>query len=105
MSLGGLVVPGIVVAVCLGVLYAVRWPLTVLAAGDDEAHTLGVSRRLVWLLVVTATTLMTAIVVSIAGSSAGSGWSSRTWPGSSADHCSPGCCPSRRCSEPDTCLP
>ena len=67
VSLGGLVVPGIIVAVCLGMLYAVRWPLTVLAAGDDEAHTLGVNRRLVWLLVVAATTLMTATVVSIAG--------------------------------------
>jgi iron complex transport system permease protein len=67
VSLGGLVVPGIIVAVCLGLLYAVRWPLTVLAAGDDEARTLGVNRRLVWILVVTAATLMTATVVSIAG--------------------------------------
>ncbi len=66
-SLSELVVPAVVVGVCLGVLYVVRWPLTVLAAGEDEAQTLGVNRRLVWMLVVTAATLMTATVVSIAG--------------------------------------
>lgn len=64
---GGLVVPAIIVAVCLAALYAVRWPLTVLAAGEDEARTLGVNRRLVWTLVIGASTLMTATVVSVAG--------------------------------------
>lgn len=64
---GGLVVPAIIVGVCLITLYALRWQLTVLATGEDEARTLGVSRRLVWSVVVVASTLMTATVVSIAG--------------------------------------
>jgi iron complex transport system permease protein len=67
VGLRGLIVPAVIVVVCLGALYAVRWPLTVLATGDDEAATLGVNRRLVWIVVVTASTLMTATVVSIAG--------------------------------------
>jgi iron complex transport system permease protein len=64
---GGLVVPGVIVVVCLVALYAVRWPLTVLATGEDEARTLGVNRTLVWGLVIGASTLMTATVVSVAG--------------------------------------
>ncbi|MBO0821765.1 MAG: iron ABC transporter permease, partial [Nocardiopsaceae bacterium] len=67
VTLGGLVVPAAIVAVCLAALYAVRWPLTVLAAGEDEARTLGVNRNLVWGVVIGASTLMTATVVSIAG--------------------------------------
>ncbi len=67
VSLGGLVVPGVIVAVCLVALYAVRWQLTVLAAGEDEARALGVDRRLIWAVVIGASTLMTATVVSIAG--------------------------------------
>jgi iron complex transport system permease protein len=67
VGLRGLIVPAVIVVVCLGALYAVRWPLTVLATGDDEAAALGVNRRLVWIVVVAASTLMTATVVSIAG--------------------------------------
>jgi iron complex transport system permease protein len=62
-----LVLPAIVVALCLVALHAVRWPLTVLSTGDDEARTLGVDYRGVWALVIAASTLMTATVVSIAG--------------------------------------
>lgn len=62
-----LVIPGIIVALCLVALYAVRWPLTVLSTGDDEARTLGVDYRWVWAVVIGASTLMTATVVSIAG--------------------------------------
>jgi iron complex transport system permease protein len=64
---GGLLVPAIIVGVCLIALYALRWQLTVLATGEDEARTLGISRRLVWSVVITASTLMTATVVSVAG--------------------------------------
>jgi iron complex transport system permease protein len=64
---GGLVVPAVIVAVSLVALYAVRWKLTVLAAGEDEARSLGVNRALVWAVVIGASTLMTATVVSIAG--------------------------------------
>ncbi|WP_020500535.1 FecCD family ABC transporter permease [Sciscionella marina] len=66
-TLDGLVVPAVIVAGCLGVLWTMRWPLTVLAVGDDEAHTLGVHRGLVWSLVIGSATLMTATVVSVAG--------------------------------------
>jgi iron complex transport system permease protein len=66
-TMGGLVVPAVIVGICLAALYTVRWPLTVLAAGEDEARTLGVDRRLVWTVVIVASTLMTATVVSIAG--------------------------------------
>jgi iron complex transport system permease protein len=67
ITLGNLWLPATLVTVCIAALYALRWPITVLAAGEDEARTLGVNRRLVWGVVVLATTLMTASVVSIAG--------------------------------------
>lgn len=60
-------VPAILVAACLAALFAMRWPITVLAAGEEEARALGVDRRLVWGVVVTAATLMTATVVSLGG--------------------------------------
>ena len=63
----GLVLPAIIVGVCLVALYTVRWPLTVLATGEDEARTLGVNRTLIWAVVIGSSTLMTATVVSIAG--------------------------------------
>lgn len=66
-TLPGLLLPTLVVLLCLAALYAVRWPLTVLAAGEDEARSLGVDHRRIWLVVVLASTLMTATVVSIAG--------------------------------------
>lgn len=64
---GGLLVPVIIVGISLIALYALRWQLTVLATGEDEARTLGISRRLVWSVVIVASTLMTATVVSVAG--------------------------------------
>ena len=67
ISMGGLVLPVGIITVCLVTLYAIRWPLTVLATGDDEARTLGVNRALIWTLAIGAATLMTATAVSIAG--------------------------------------
>ncbi len=67
VTLSSLWLPAILVAVSVAALFAFRWPITVLAAGEDEARTLGVSRYLVWAVVIVATTLMTASVVSIAG--------------------------------------
>lgn len=64
---GALWLPAAIVAVSLVALFVVRWPLTVLAAGEDEARALGVDRRVVWVTVITASTLMTATVVTIAG--------------------------------------
>ena len=67
ISVGGLLLPAVIIAVCHVTLYAIRWPLTVLATGDDEARTLGVNRALIWTLTIGAATLMTATAVSIAG--------------------------------------
>ncbi len=67
VTAGGLIVPAVIVGVSLAALYTVRWKLTVLAAGEDEARTMGVNRRLVWAIVIGASTLTTATVVSIAG--------------------------------------
>ncbi|BBZ49881.1 FecCD family ABC transporter permease [Mycobacterium heidelbergense] len=66
-QLGGLIAPTVVIAVSLVLLYAVRWPLTVLASGDEDARTLGVNTRRTWATVVVACTLITATTVSLAG--------------------------------------
>ncbi|CUU55413.1 iron complex transport system permease protein [Parafrankia irregularis] len=66
-SMHSLLVPSIIIGVCLVVLYTVRWPLTVLATGDDEARSLGVNRTRIWAVTITASTLMTATAVSVAG--------------------------------------
>lgn len=67
VTLSSLWLPGILIAVCIAALWLLRWPVTVLAAGEEEAQTLGVRRRLVWATVIITTTVMTASVVSIAG--------------------------------------
>jgi iron complex transport system permease protein len=48
-------------------LYALRWQVHALAAGDDEARTLGIDVRRLRLLLIVAATLMTAACVSISG--------------------------------------
>ncbi|MFV0405707.1 MAG: FecCD family ABC transporter permease [Propioniciclava sp.] len=67
VRLDDLAAPGIIMALSLVALSLVRWPVTVLAAGDDEAAALGVRRPVVWGVVITASTLMTAAAVSMAG--------------------------------------
>lgn len=67
IGIGDLAVPAIIMAVSLLALYAVRWQISVLAAGDEEAVTLGVNRRLVWTVVIGAATLLTSTAVSLAG--------------------------------------
>ncbi len=64
---GDLLWPSVILGVSLAALYAVRWPISVLAAGEEEALTLGVNRRLVWFIVIGAATLMTSTAVSLAG--------------------------------------
>jgi iron complex transport system permease protein len=66
-TMSGLIVPASICGACLAALYAVRWPLTVLAAGEDAAQTLGINRRVVWVVVIVSSTLLTATVTSIAG--------------------------------------
>lgn len=48
-------------------LYALRWQINTLAAGDDEARALGVDVSRLRLLLIVAATLMTAACVSISG--------------------------------------
>jgi iron complex transport system permease protein len=67
VTMSTLWLPAVLVSVSLVALWVVRWPITVLAAGEDEAKTLGINRRLIWAIVIVATTLMTSAVVSIAG--------------------------------------
>ncbi len=62
-----LLLPAVLSLVCLAALWALRWPITVLAAGDDEARTLGVNRALVWTVVIGSATVLTADAVSLAG--------------------------------------
>jgi iron complex transport system permease protein len=66
-QLGTLIAPTVVVAISLVVLYAVRWPLTVLASGEEDARTLGVDTQRTSIAVVVACTLITATAVSLAG--------------------------------------
>jgi len=67
VTMSNLWLPALLVGVSVLALYLIRWPITVLAAGEDEARTLGVNRHLIWAAVIVTTTLMTASVVSIAG--------------------------------------
>lgn len=62
-----LLLPAVLTLVCLAALWALRWPINVLAAGDDEARTLGVNRTLVWGVVIGSATVLTANAVSLAG--------------------------------------
>ncbi|MEZ0366149.1 FecCD family ABC transporter permease [Mycobacterium sp. pUA109] len=65
--LGALIAPAVVIGGSVAVLYALRWPVTVLAIGDDEARTVGIDTRRTWVAVVVACTLITATTVSLAG--------------------------------------
>lgn len=53
--------------VALVVLWLLRWPLTVVSLGDDDARALGIHPRRVRAAVIVATTLLTAPAVSLAG--------------------------------------
>jgi iron complex transport system permease protein len=55
------------IAVPGALLYALRWQVHALAAGDDEARTLGVDVKRLRVLLIVAATLMTAACVSISG--------------------------------------
>lgn len=64
---GTLLAPTAIIATSVVVLYAVRWPVTVLSTGNEDARTLGVDTRRIWATVVVACTLITATTVSLAG--------------------------------------
>jgi iron complex transport system permease protein len=48
-------------------LMLLRWRLTVLSFGDDQAATMGIDARTVRLAAIAAATLLTAVAVSVAG--------------------------------------
>lgn len=57
----------LIVLPAAALLFIVRWPVHVMALGSDEAETLGVPQRRLWLVVVLSATVMTAAVVAISG--------------------------------------
>ena len=62
-----LFVVGPVIVACLVILLLLRYRLNVLSLGDKEAQSLGVNVGLIRVVVITASTLLTACSVSIAG--------------------------------------
>lgn len=67
MSTGVLLSALLPIAVAGLVLHALRWQVNTLAAGEDEARTMGINVPRVRLLLILAATLMTAACVSISG--------------------------------------
>ena len=67
MSAATLLSALIPIAVAGFVLHALRWQVHALAAGEDEARTMGIDVRRVRLALILAATLMTAACVSISG--------------------------------------
>lgn len=59
----------ILIPVAIGIipLYLVKWRLNIMAFGDEEAQTLGINPRRFRFIVILASTLLTAAVVSISG--------------------------------------
>ncbi len=55
------------IAVGTIMIFVLRWRLNVLSLNEDEAHTLGVNVRLLRVLVILASTMITASVVSMCG--------------------------------------
>ncbi|MBM3534761.1 MAG: iron ABC transporter permease [Alphaproteobacteria bacterium] len=67
MSAASLVTALIPIAIAGFVLHALRWKVNTLAAGEDEARTMGVDVPKVRLLLILAATMMTAACVAISG--------------------------------------
>ena len=61
--------PALVIITLIGIVFIwlVRWRLNILSLGDDEAKSLGVDPVRMKLMIIIATTLMTAVAVSISG--------------------------------------
>ena len=55
------------VALGLGLLLVFRWRITILSFGQEEASSVGLNYKLTRIIIVLATTMMTASVVSISG--------------------------------------
>ena len=84
----------------LVVLWLLRWRITVLSLGDEEAASLGIRAGRIRAVVITAATLVTAAVVSISGII---GWIGLIVPHVArlpSARTSAGCCRSPCCSAP-----
>lgn len=55
------------ILISFAVIYAVRWQINVLSAGEDEAVSLGVNVRRIRMIVIVCATIMTSAAVSISG--------------------------------------
>ena len=55
------------VALCMIILFALRWNMNLLAMGDEEAQSLGINPSRVRLLIIIGCTLLTSAAVSISG--------------------------------------
>jgi iron complex transport system permease protein len=67
MSAAALIAALIPIAVAGFVLHALRWKVNTLAAGEDEARTMGVDVPKVRMLLILSATLMTAACVAVSG--------------------------------------
>lgn len=63
----GLPLPSILILVSIAVVAALRWQVTVLSGGREEARALGVNTIAIQAALVTSATLMTAAAVGLAG--------------------------------------
>lgn len=52
---------------CLLILLMLRWRINILTLGDDQARTMGINAKMLRLLVILASTLITAAAVSVSG--------------------------------------
>jgi len=57
----------IVILVCIGVMYAIRWYLNIMSMNDEEAKSLGVDVYKFRKVIIVVSTLITALAVSVVG--------------------------------------
>jgi len=57
----------IVILVCIGVMYAIRWYLNIMSMNDEEAKSLGVDVNKFRKVIIVVSTLITALAVSVVG--------------------------------------
>lgn len=62
-----LFIAGVPVALGLSILYIMRWKMNMLSMGDEEAYTLGINPQLNRIIIIAASTVITAACVSVAG--------------------------------------
>ncbi len=58
---------GIIIAVCIAVLIAVRWHLNIISLDEEQATSLGINVKLFRMLVILLATIITAVSVAVCG--------------------------------------